>query len=83
MDELVRAQCVQRLANFVGSVQMQSSPDVAQEIEFDDNPALLRLMADVESVREEYDASPDDIQAALQANDAQLIVGAKMTYGEV
>lgn len=83
MDELIRAQCIQRLANFVGSVQMPSSPDEAQEIELDDNPALLRLMADVESVREEYDVTPDDIQAALQANDAQLIIGARMINGDV
>lgn len=80
MDELVRAQCVQRLANFIGLVQMPSGSDDSRKIDFDESPALLRMMADVESVREEYVVSPYDIQAAPQANDAQLIVGARMVF---
>ena len=77
MNEITNAQCVRRLANLVGLLQITSGDD------FDfDSREMRSLLADVEAVGQEYGASPDDMQTALQTNDRQLIKGATIVYGE-
>lgn len=75
LPEITQAQCVRRLANMVSLLQVS----VGDDFDFD-APDMQELLADVASVREEYDASPDDMQLALQANDRQLIIGAMESY---
>jgi hypothetical protein len=68
-QQLVEAKCVQLLANYASFMHVFDS----EELESDD-PRMQSLLADVESVRTEYAASPDDIQWALEANDPQMII---------
>lgn len=67
--ELAGAKCIKLLANYVSLMQASYAEEIAA-----DSPALLTLLADVESVRTEYDATPDDIQWALEVNDPDLII---------
>lgn len=79
MPELIDARCIKLLANLVATAQIAHTTDPGVDFE---HPALQGLLADVSSVMEEYHASPDDIQQALQANDPQLLVGAQLGHGE-
>jgi phage tail tape-measure protein len=76
MDELVRTQAVQRLANIVSLLQTTTQTST-EGFDFLDGQ-MQSLLADVCSVGEEYMASPDDIQLALQINDKQLVIGAEI-----
>lgn len=67
--ELADAKCIQLLANYVSLMQVSHGEEVAA-----DSPAFQALLADVEAVRCEYDATPDDVQWALEVNDRQLII---------
>jgi len=77
IDELVSAQSVQRLANLL-SILQTSSQITSDGFNFM-SPEMQSLLDDGCSVRQEYGASPDDIQLALQTNDEQLVVGAMIS----
>lgn len=66
IDELINAKCVKLLAIYVSGMQTCL-------VEEQD---MTMLLAGVESVRQEFYASPEDMQLALQANEGQLLFGA-------